>query len=328
MRTNLFTPFLLALCLCALPRAAEAATAAELVAQAQTLAPLVKQDVGKEFLSATAQLPTRAPRDVYTDAKKRLSMTPTQWAALPDAEKNTYAKATHNEAFYYATYYGSPIAYVRALDVAGQFGVKSLKDARVLDIGYGAIGGVQLMAYAGAQVSALDVDSLLPALYRQREDQGVFLGTSGGIGTLKLYDGLFAGDAGLTKAIGGDFDLIVAKNTLKRGFLRPLPGRKAFVDFGVNDETFLRALHNALAPGGIALIYNIAGAFNPERPSTDGRSPFDKDALEKAGLNILAFNANDDAPVRALGTALGWQKDMGDLEKNLFALYTVVQRAK
>jgi SAM-dependent methyltransferase len=317
-----------AIALLALPNACVAATAAELVAQAQTLAPLVKQEPGKEFLSAASLLPTRTPREVYTDAKKRLSIAPAQWSALPEAEKSAYTKATHNEAFYYATYYGSPIAYVRALDVAGQFGLKSLKDARVLDIGYGAIGGMQLMAYAGAQVSALDVDSLMPALYRQREDQGVFVGASGRIGTLKLYDGLFAGDASLTKAIGGDFDLIVAKNTLKRGFMRPLPGRKAFVDFGANDETFLRALHNALAPGGIAIAYNIAGAFNPERPSTDGRSPFDKDALEKAGFTVLAFDTNDDAPIRALGAALGWQKDMGDLEKNLFALYTVVQRAK
>jgi SAM-dependent methyltransferase len=312
----------------ALATTALANTAADLVSQSQALAPLVKSEAAKEFLNAASQLPKRDAREIYVDAKTRNAITPTRWSALPDAQKSAYKKVNHDEAFYYATYYGSPMAYVRAIDVAAQFGVKSLREARVLDIGYGAIGGMQLMAYAGAQVSALDVDSLLTALYNQREDQGIFQNKNGGVGSLKLYDGLFAGDAALTKAIGSHFDLIVAKNTLKRGFMRPLPGKKAFVDFGATDEVFLRAIRDALAPGGIALLYNIAGAFNPERPSTDGRSPFTRDALEAAGFAVLAFDTNDDTAIRAIGAALGWQKDMGDLEKNLFALFTVVQKPK
>jgi hypothetical protein len=162
-------------------------------------------------------------------------------AHCPRPKKPPLSKRYIPRLFYYATHYGSPIAYVRAIEVAAQFGLKSLRDTRVLDIGYGAIGGMQLLAYAGAQVCALGVDSLMPALYDRREDQGIFVNKNGSIGTLKLYDGLFAGDASLTKAIGNHFDLIVAKNTLKRGFLRPLPGKKAFVDFGATDEDFLRA---------------------------------------------------------------------------------------
>ncbi len=308
--------------------AAFANSAAELVTQSQALAPLITSEAGKEFLSATTQLPKRAPREVYSNTKTRNAITPAQWSAVPEAQKSAYKKVIHDEAFYYATYYGSPMAYVRAIEVAAQFGLKSLRGARVLDIGYGAIGGMQLMAYAGAQVSALDVDSLMPALYNQREDQGVVQNRNGAAGTLKLYDGLFAGDAALTKAIGGNFDLIVAKNTLKRGFMRPLPGKKAFVDFGATDEVFLRALRDALAPGGIALIYNIAGAFNPDRPATDGRSPFTRETLEAAGFAVLAFDVNDDAAIRVLGASLNWQKNMGELEKNVFALYTVVQKPK
>jgi hypothetical protein len=43
---------------------------------------------------------------------------------------------------------------------------------------------------------------------------------------------------------------------------------------------------------------------------------------------VLAFNTIDDAAIRAIGATLGWQNDMGELEKNLFALFTVVQKSK
>ncbi len=234
----------------------------------------------------------------------------------------------HDEAFYYATHYGSPLAYVRALDVAGQYGLRSLDGARVLDIGYGAIGAVRLMATAGAQVSALDVDSLLPALYRERSDQGLVRGVGQRVGSLALFDGHFAGDASLTKALGRHHDFLVAKNTFKRGFMKPAAaGAKPWVDFGVPEADLLRALHHALAPGGLFVIYNLAGRFNPERPSTDGRSPFDRAALEAAGFEVLALDASDDTAARAMGQALGWQEQMGDLSQNLFALFTVL-RAK
>jgi SAM-dependent methyltransferase len=308
---------------------ARAADVATLNAQAIALAPLAKSTAAQEFLASIKNLPTRAPREVYTDAKTRASLSPAKWNALPETERSAYTKRTHDEAFYYGTHYGTPIAYARAIEVAAQFGLASLKDARVLDIGYGAIGSMQMLAYAGAQVSAIEVDSLMPALYNQPDDQGRFVAKDGHAGTLKLFDGTFAGDAALTKNIGGNFNLIISKNTLKRGFMRPLPGRKAWVEFGVPDEAFLKALHDALAPGGIALIYNISGPFNPERPSTDGRSPFERDAYEKAGFTVRALDVNDDAPMREMGKALAWEKSFGgDLEKNLFALYTVVQRGK
>jgi SAM-dependent methyltransferase len=294
---------------------------------AKAVSPWATTAPAREFLEAVTLLPPQAPRTVFTHKAKRQSLTPAQHAQLSLEARAGFELVEHDEAFYYSTNYGTPVAYVRALDVAAQHGLRTLDGTRVLDIGYGAIGAPRLMASAGALVSALDVDSLLPALYRERSDQGLVRGPGGRVGSLALYDGLFAGDAALTRALGRHYDLIVSKNTLKRGFMKPAPGRSAWVDFGVPDAAFLSALHRALAPGGLLVIYNLAGKFDLQRPATDGRSPFERAAFEAAGFEVLALDVNDETAARAMGQALGWQQQMGDLSQNLFALYTVL-RAK
>jgi hypothetical protein len=151
-------------------------------------------------------------------------------------------------------------------------------------------------------------------------------GFDGQVGSVTLYDGVFAGDVALTQRIGGGFGLILAKNTFKRGFMRPRPSKKALVSFGVSDAVLLAALHAALAPNGLFLIYNIAGAFDANRPATDGGSPFSREQLAAAKLELIAFEQADDSAIRAFGNALGWDTQMGDLSVNLFAQYTLVRR--
>jgi hypothetical protein len=305
-----------------------AATAA-LVQDAAAIAPQMQEPLAQEFLRAVSSLrapPQPMPRVVYSRAKDRLTITAAQYAALPVAERAEFVAQAHDAAFYFATHYGSPVAYARALEVAGRYGPKTLRGLPVLDIGYGAIGGPRLLAGAGARVQALDVDSLLPALYNQAADQGRVVGFEGRTGYLTLRHGVFAADQGLTAQIGGGYGLVVAKNTFKRGFMKPQPGRKAVVSFNVADDVLLRALHASLAPGGLLVIYNLSGALDLTRPATDGRSPFAREDFERASFKVLAFDAIDDAGARAMGQALGWAKDMGDLNANLFARFTVVQR--
>jgi hypothetical protein len=305
-----------------------AATAA-LVQDAAAIAPQMQEPLAQEFLRAASSLrapPQPMPRVVYSRAKDRLTITAAQHAALPVAERAEFVAQAYDAAFYFATHYGSPVAYARALEVAGRYGPKTLRGLAVLDIGYGAIGGPRLLAGAGARVQALDADSLLPALYNQAADQGRVVGFEGRTGYLTLRHGVFAADQGLTAQIGGGYGLVVAKNTLKRGFMKPQPGRKAVVSFDVADAVLLRALHASLAPGGLLVIYNLSGALDPSRPATDGRSPFAIEDFERAGFTVLAFDAHDDASAPAMGQALGWAKGMGDLNANLFARFTVVQR--
>ncbi len=295
---------------------------------AKAIASQMKQPAALEFLKGANTLMPQFARIVYTHAKERRSISPAQFEALKPEERAAFQRVEHDENFYFSTYYGSPVAYARVIDVAGTNGLTTLNDARILDIGYGAIGGPRKMSGAGARVSCVDGDSLLPALYRERTDQGGVAGFDGRVGSLTLHDGVFAGDVTLTKLIGKDFNLIITKNTMKMGFMKPSNGRPPFVSFEANDEVLLDTIYDALAPGGLFVIYNITGALDPAKPSTDGRSPFTREQFTRANLNVLALDTNDAAATRAMGKALGWDKQMGDLEKNLFALYTVVQRAK
>jgi hypothetical protein len=317
------------ICGCAAPvpavTAAPSAALAQLRSDAATVAPFATQLSAREFLQAVGTLPDQPPRQVFTHKGKRQTLSPDKLAALPLADRVGFEPVQHDAAFFYSTYYGTPVAYVRALDVAGTHGFAGLNGQRVLDIGYGAIGAMRMMAGAGAEVSALDVDDLLTALYRERADQGIVRGIEGRVGSLRLFDGQFAGDVALTKAIGRHFDLIVAKNTFKRGFMKPSGTRKPVVDFGVSDTGLLTALREALAPGGLLVIYNLAGKLDAARPSTDGRSPFDRAQFEAAGFEVLALDASDDSAARAMGQALGWAAQMGDLGENLFAQFTVAR---
>jgi SAM-dependent methyltransferase len=312
------------------------AFAAKTSTEASALRPFNTSAVALEFLSAAtvtattaiSVLPPQASRVVYTDAKQRRSVSAAQFNAMKPAEREGFAAVSHDEAFYYATFYGTPVAYVRALEVAGIHGLATLYQARVLDIGYGAMGGPRLMAGAGAAVAAIDVDSLLPALYTEAADQGAVAAIDGRTGNVRLYDGVFAGGTTVTKLLGNNFNLIVSKNTMKRGFMKPANGRPPFVSFDASDEIVLETIYDSLAPGGLLVIYNISAAFDEKKPSTDPRSPFTAAQFAKANLTVLALDVSDDVAVRSMGKALGWDAQMGDLEKNLFARYTVVRRAR
>jgi hypothetical protein len=102
------------------------------------------------------------------------------------------------------------------------------------------------------------------------------------------------------------------------------------VDLGVDDQTFVNSLAAALNPGGRLIIYNLcpapAPADKPYIPWADGRCPFPKEMWTKAGLEVVAFDVNDDAEARRLGKALAWDQSGMNLEHDLFAWYTIVRK--
>jgi hypothetical protein len=128
-------------------------------------------------------------------------------------------------------------------------------------------------------------------------------------------------------AAGGDFDVILSKNTLKRGYIHPeRPANpRMLVHLGVDDSTYVARLHDALKPGGFALIYNLSPALSrpdqPYQPWTDGRCPFERDLLERAGFEVLAYDLDDGPAARELAHALGWAAGPHpmDLATDLFA---------
>lgn len=60
----------------------------------------------------------------------------------------------------------------------------------------------------------------------------------------------------------------------------------------------------------------------------DGRCPFPREMLEKAGFEVSEFDRDDSSRARAMGRALGWDKGEGkmDLEDDLFGNYMLARK--
>jgi SAM-dependent methyltransferase len=304
---------------------------------ADALAPLFETRWARDFLGAAHGLPPIAPRTLWhsRDAKgiRGRWLTDEQAKTLAPAERATLVRQVADEELYYETKYGSPLAYARPLELLGRMaGVPpSPAGTRLLDFGYGTVGHLRTLARLGADVVGLDVDPFLRAIYAQPEDQGEAPGASGPAGKVTLVDGRFPEARART---GEGFDLILSKNTLKRGYVhpeRPVEPRMR-MDLGAPDAAFLRTLFELLKPGGRLLIYNLAPAQAPSNkpyiPWADGRSPFDPAAFRAAGFAVEVFDRDDTAFARRMAKLLGWDKgdDAMDLDHGLFATWTLVRR--
>ena len=331
--------------------------------EAVRLAPLVQSPLGKAFLAAVPTLPAvPARRVVYYNRATRAALSATEAAARGAEALEGYEPRELDEHFYYYTKYGTPLAFVRALDLVGQAGLASVDGRRLLDFGFGSIGQLRLLASLGAEVTGVEVDELLEKLYAEAGDTGLIpharapepgalggkagSGAPGGVagaeasqgasgsgspGRLRLLFGSFPSDSALVARVGSGYTLFISKNTLKRGYVHPERevDPRFLVHLEVDDATYLRAVHALLVPGGYFMIYNLSPAPSkpdePYKPWSDGRSPFARAAFEAAGFRVLAFDADDTETARRLGKALGWDADM-NLATDLFGTYTLVQK--
>ena len=300
-----------------------------LKAEAAALRPLVQSPWVKEFLAATAELPAVPARTFHRTKDRSRWWTAAEAQALPEAERALLETVDVGEEVYYQRY-STPLAYARPLELLAARGF-SPRGRRLVDFGYGNVGQLKLLARLGADASGIEVDPLLPLLYK--DENGPVRGRSAE-GRLRLLHGRFPTDAALVESLGGGYDLFLSKNTLKRGYVhpeKPVPDRQR-IDLGVSDEEYVRRVHTLLNPGGYFLIYNLAPAPAPEGqpyiPWADGRSPFGEETLKAAGFEVLAFDQDDSPAARAMGHALGW--DAGerpmDLQKDLFATYTLARK--
>jgi SAM-dependent methyltransferase len=255
---------------------------------------------------------------------------------LTEAKRRTLKPIPVDESFYYTTKYGSPLAYVRPLDLIGQSGVEDVSTWKVLDFGYGTIGHLRLLAGLGAEVTGVDVDPMLRALYSAPADQGLIRNPTGRDGRLRLIHGKFPADATVQTDVGENYDLIVSKNTLKRGYVHPEApvDPRRLLGLGVDDARFVRAFSDALKPGGRVLIYNISPAPSlpgqPYKNWADGRCAFAKEVWESAGFRVIAFDREDSEAIRRVGHALGWDQGESpiDLKTDLFAQYSLMMKPK
>jgi hypothetical protein len=296
---------------------------------ARALEPLAETPLARAYLAATASQPPVTPRVVWTDPATRSAWSDADAARLSPERRATLTRRELDASFYWETNYGSPLSYLRAIDVLAGAGLADLAGKRVVDLGYGTVGQLRLMATLGADAIGVDVDPLLPALYSHPEDQGPI-----GAGRVTLVTGRWPALATTRTAVGTRLDVFLSKNTLKRGYVHPAlavnPARH--FDLGVDDVTFLMALHDALVPGGLVLLYNVcpapAPAGAPYIPWADGRSPFDRAAWEQAAFDVVEIDRDDTPALRAVAHVLRWDsgEDALDIEHDIFATYTLARR--
>ena len=309
--------------------------------EAEALRPIAQSPLTRRFLDATRSLPAVSPRTLYLNETTREYFSAARKAALPATARNKLVEVQLDEYRYYFTKYGSPLAYLRPLDLAAANGIGDVVGKRILDFGYGGIGQLRLLASLGAHVTGIDPDSYLEALYSAERDQGAVppaAGTRRGHpGTITLAHGYWPKDPRMVERVGRGYDLIVSKNTLKKGYIKPERkiDKRQQIDLGVSDDIFLKAIHDTLNPGGNLVIYNLypkqSEARSAYNPQADARSPYSREQFEKAGLRVLAFNVEDHASARSLGRALKWDRNekgevTSDLDASLFAMFSILAR--
>jgi SAM-dependent methyltransferase len=306
---------------------------ARLRADAAALRPLVSSPLARAFLSATGTLPRTTPRTVWRDSSRTHAWSNAQAMALPDSVRARLVARPLDESFYWNTRYGSPLAYVRPLELLAARGFGVARGRRIVDFGCGTLGHLRLLASLGADATGVDVDPVLPALYAEPGDQGDVRG-DGAAGRLRLVCGQWPATDGIVADVGGGVDLFLSKNTLKNGYLHPAEpvDPRLLVHLGVPDSVFLARLAATVRPGGLVMIYNLcpapAAPGKPYIPWADGRCPFPREAWERAGFQVVEFDRDDSPAARAMGAALGWPASGMDLEHDLFATWSLFVRRR
>jgi hypothetical protein len=299
------------------------------------LNPLVKSGVAVQFLDAVKDLPSVKPRIFYYNKDSRKVIDSVDYFSRTDSARAGFAPKEYGDEFYYYTRYGTPLAFVRALDLVCQQGVKSIDGASVIDFGFGSIGQLRLLASLGATAYGIEVDKFLPLLYSTPDDTGVIprsaVAGQGKSGAVHLLYGSFPTDSAIARQLKGTHDLFISKNTLKRGYIHPEreADPRMLINLGVSDSVFVKSVYDLLKPEGYFMIYNLHPARSkPDEkyiPWSDGRCPFDKSLLETIGFKVIAFDVDDTPFAHEMAKAIGWDKEM-DLSKDLFGMYTLVRK--
>jgi len=201
--------------------------------------------------------------------------------------------------------HGSFLAYARLLSLLEPRSGASLP-GKLLDLGCGA--GTQLRALAAAGVHAWGIESspLFAAFYDlhfQKLHRSPPVWDAGGA---RIVGGPFSGHAAVLGAVGRAFDLVLAKNVLKPGCLRPGHGQEPQTVLGVQSGRFLRAVRQLLRPGGRFAVYNIYPSADNAAPWARTGPPFARRTWLNAGFDIDVFEEDDSAAIREVALVLGW----------------------
>lgn len=309
---------------------------AALALEAQRVRELIPNKAVRAWLDTASELPEVEGQTLFVGPRAeggydRAVYTPGEARELSPEDLEGLRPVTYGPERYYATNYGSPIAYAPAFLCAAEAGMESFEFKRILDIGYGQLGQLEMLARCGAEVDGVEADPVIHRLYTSTRLTDAVVARDGTKGSVSLHLGEWFRDWDFRRAVGGDYDLILARNVLKRGYVQPEEPMEHFdpIDVGGGPEIGAQTLFDALRPGGVVVVYNLGGgAWRLEDGSynaqADVRDPFGRDAWEAAGFEVLHFQANGSQLMREVGVALGWGT-LEDLE-SYNVLYTVARR--
>jgi SAM-dependent methyltransferase len=263
----------------------------------------------RAFIKAAQQLPPPPKMTVWHSPDRKT------WMSDADAKLNhktgPFIETEVDEELYYSRI-ADPLGYMRPFDVLAEKGFDP-KGKKVLDLGYGSIGQLKMLASIGAKVTGIEVHPSLPLIYASEKN-------------VNIIDGYFGQDPTVAKAAGKDFDLWMSKNTLKKGYVHPDKG-SGQIDLGPDDAA-LAQIHDMLKKGGLFYIYNFGPTPKPDVPMSDIRCPWSKEQLEKAGFEVLAFDVDDTAKGREAAKLMEWDvgPDGFDVDHDLFSSYVLARR--
>lgn len=307
-----------------------------LALEAQRVRELIPNRAVRTWLDRASELPEVEGQTLFIGPRAeggydRAVYTPGEVREMDPEDVADCRPVTYGPERYYATNYGSPIAYAPALLCATEAGIESFEFKRILDIGYGQIGQLEMLARCGAEVDGVEADPVIHRLYTSTRLSDSVVARDGTKGSVSLHMGEWFADWRFRERVGEGYDLILARNVLKRGYVQPEEPMEQFdpIDIGGDPATGAQALFDALRVGGVVVVYNLGGgAWRLEDGSynaqADVRDPFGREAWEAAGFEVLHFQANGSQLMREVGVALGWGT-LEDLE-SYNVLYTVVRK--
>lgn len=328
-----------------------------LVGEAHAVQGLSPSRWSAQLAAATAQLPAIRPRRLYHSADDSRFYSELELAALPKAARANFIAETVDEESYYYGPLGSPLFYMRLLDIVSENLRANLPGRRILEWNYSSIGPLKLLALQGVQAVGISPSPRLRALYSFPGDQGELPVVEREVrGRLTLLLGSFPAEPAARAAVGGDYDVIIARNILTRGYIHPSsardatlpaegaigPGAVAAIDLGMSDEEFLRNMLAVLKPGGRLLVYNLCPPPPPAQssydPHSDCRNPFPQALWQAMGFRVRDYDRSDTTALRDLVRALSpgplttppaVPSRIGTARLNpgeLYATYTLVER--
>lgn len=305
--------------------------------EAQRVSEVVTHPAATEWLEKAGELPEAMGAALFIGPREpggfeREVYTAQQALALSEEELADFRVVEYGPDRYYATNYGSPIAYAPMLELAAlHAGIESFKGQRILDLGYGQLGQLEMLARCGAKVVGIEIDPVIDTLYRTTRLSDQVQAADGTRGRVRLLLGDWFNDWDLQRDAGPGFDIILCRNVLKRGYVQPEEPMPGFDPIDVGGEPVDGALHifHALNEGGIAVVYNLGAGYHRRDDGSyhapaDIRDPFGEDAWKEAGFEILAFEEEGSDLMREVGVRLGWgtMDELADFN----VLYTIVRR--